>query len=677
VTTVGRFELLGQIGYGGMAVVHLARQLDLDRLVALKELRMRDAQGAMLKRFLREARLGGSMNHPNVVTVYEHFEYADTPYIAMEYVQGGSLRPRIGQLDLAQVFGVLEGVLAALDHAERLGIVHRDLKPENLLVTDRGQIKVADFGIAKALALTGTAELTSTGAFLGTPAYMAPEQAFAQTVGPYTDLYAVGVLTFEMLVGRVPFVNSEVPLAALLRRVYETIPPASSIDPEIDDGLSEWIDRLIAKDPTARTQKAEQAWEELEEIALRLLGPRWRRGARCIVPGAELSAATVRSAKTAPPSGAAETASVPISDKMEVGGTDGAEAPREPVAEAEPAIVGRRDVFTQNGGPASTAARNAARRGGVRRLLTAPAARHRGAAAALAAASLVLPLAALVLRPSTRPSPVAPTPRAGTLALALPSGWRRIPDPDVEGLRDAVALASPRAEPTLRVRAGTVAQPGAVPGDLPSRLVGDAPVSGSAYVRLGGEVPARQYDLTAAHVDQRLRVYVIAGDRRDHAISCAMASDRARTGLAACDALAARARLQGEGIVAPGIDIAVAATLRRLTVTLDRAGRRLEPLLGDRSRARRAEAAAGLASAYRAAGATVGALRPRTRDADGLASVKRRLEQLASAYAELAARARDGSRRRYNEARARQRRSQQLLRAALTRLARIGYIHAS
>ena len=143
--------MLRVLGEGGMAVVHLARQPDLQRLIALKELRaLRGEDPSYAQRFLREARLAGSLTDPHVVTVYEYFEHEGVPYLAMEYVERGSLRPFVGQLNLPQIAGVLEGVLAGLTAAEQAGIVHRDLKPENVLVSADGRVKIADFGIAKA-----------------------------------------------------------------------------------------------------------------------------------------------------------------------------------------------------------------------------------------------------------------------------------------------------------------------------------------------------------------------------------------------------------------------------------------------------------------------------------------------------------------------------------------------
>ncbi len=670
VTTVGRFELLDQIGQGGMAVVHLARQIDLDRLVALKELRMLAAPGdpSAAERFLREARLAGSMSHPNIVTVFEHFEHEGTPYIAMEYVEQGSLRPRVGWLTVAQIVGVLEGVLAALDKAERLGIVHRDLKPENLLVTDQGQIKVADFGIAKASTLSATAGLTATGATLGTPAYMAPEQAMAQELGPYTDLYSLGVLAYELLVGRVPFEPGDSALAVLMRHVNEQIPAACVVDPAIDPRLSGWVDRLLIKDPRARTQSAEQAWEELEEVVFALLGSRWRRDARLVTPSAQSAAAPLTPAPFA-----AQDGDVPPSpgDRRTVTGDGAAAPPSAPAAVEDAATVMPDDLPDESRGEAERAGRRR-----LRGLLAAPAARRRGPAIALAASTLVLPLGALALRPPPD-APAAPREqRAGSLALTLPPGWRRTAGAGAAGLREGVALSLP-AEPTLRVRAGVVESPEAVPGDLPRELAGATRSSGSAYVRLGGRLVARRYDRTEADVQLRLRIYVIAGDRRDLAIVCGMASDSARAGLAACDALAATARLVGERGVAPGVDVAVAAGLKRVTEALDAANRRLEPLLAARSRPRRAGAADDLAAEHRAARATIASLHPRARDERALATVERRLGGLADAYAELSHRAASGSRGRYNRARDRQRTAERLLRTALARLSTIGLHRAS
>jgi serine/threonine protein kinase len=283
-TTVGKYEVLSEIGRGGTGVVYLAQQRDLERKVALKALHAAGtlSAGAGLA-LVAESRLAGSLNHPNIVTVYEYLGEAGTSYIAMEHVPRGSLRLWVGYLSLAQIVGVLEGLLAGLTAVEPRGIVHRDLKPENVMVTADGRVKIADFGIAKASeTAAGSSSLTgsSNGVTVGTPAYMAPEQALGRDVGPWTDLYSVGVMAYEQLVGQVPFHDSPSPLDMLVQRVRDPIPAPADVDSRIDRRLSDWVTRLLSTEPERRPQSAAEAWEELEEIVIDLLDPRWRRQAR-------------------------------------------------------------------------------------------------------------------------------------------------------------------------------------------------------------------------------------------------------------------------------------------------------------------------------------------------------------------------------------------------------------
>jgi serine/threonine-protein kinase len=279
---VGRYEILDEIGRGGMATVYLARQTDLDRFVALKELsEFHAGDGELAQRFLRESRVAGSLSHPNIVTVHDYFEDGGVPFIAMEYVERGSLRHYIGDLSLAQIGGVLEGLLAGLAAAEQHGIVHRDLKPENVMVAADGSVKISDFGIAKARdALQAGVAVTQTGMIVGTPTYMAPEQAMGHEVGPSTDLYAVGCIAFELLTGRPPFDSSGSLMTIMYQHVNEPAPAAASVEPSVDGGISDWVAQLLAKDPAQRPQSAADAWDGLEERLLELIGPRWRRGAR-------------------------------------------------------------------------------------------------------------------------------------------------------------------------------------------------------------------------------------------------------------------------------------------------------------------------------------------------------------------------------------------------------------
>ncbi len=247
-TVVGRYEIREEIGRGGTATVFLACQTDLRRLVALKELSaFSAADPGFARRFVRESQLTASLSHPSIVTVHDYFEADGAPFIAMEYLPNGSLRSRAGALSLGRIAGVLESMLGGLAHAHAREIVHRDLKPENVLVTADGGVKIADFGIAKALDSVDT-RLTVTGTTIGTPTYMAPEQALAGEIGPWTDLYSVGIVAFELIAGATPFGDAE-PVAILLRHVKDKPPPLTLAAAGTPQPLSDWVARLLEKAP--------------------------------------------------------------------------------------------------------------------------------------------------------------------------------------------------------------------------------------------------------------------------------------------------------------------------------------------------------------------------------------------------------------------------------------------
>ena len=338
-----------------MAVVYLARQTDLDRHVALKELgAFHAADPAFAERFLRESQVAGSLSHPNIVTVHDYFEHDGIPYITMEYLQRGSLRPAIGQLKLAQIAGIVEGLLAGLTHAAKHGIVHRDLKPENLMITDEGGIKIADFGIAKAYNQAATARfLTATGTTVGTPTYMAPEQAMAKDIGPWTDLYSTGVVAYELFAGVVPFHDTDTPMAILLRHVNDPVPSPTTFNPKLDPRLAEWIETLLEKDPQKRPPSADDAWDDLEEIVIGILGPRWRRDARLI----QRSATVDTPAPLTPAPFHEDTGEVPQQEEEESGAFQtfhrGAKA-EAPVEEAAPLAPGE-PAAPVDGEPAAAA----------------------------------------------------------------------------------------------------------------------------------------------------------------------------------------------------------------------------------------------------------------------------------------------------------------------------------
>lgn len=277
--TLGRYEVLRELGRGSLGVVYLARQPDLDRLVALKEITSVDLAGSdQAQTLLNELRLAGGLNHPNIVYVYEHFEEGGRPCLVMQYLERGSLRRFMGPLRLAQAGGVLEGMLAALAHADAQGVVHGDVKPENVLVADEGTVKIADFGMARVVRRATQRLLSASGAGRGA-AYVAPEQVKDQPISSRTDLYAVGVVAHELLVDAVPFAGEDSPLRALLRRAEEEVPDPRALLPELDPRLADWLSSLLARDPERRPAAATDAWEALEDVLVSILGPTWRRDA--------------------------------------------------------------------------------------------------------------------------------------------------------------------------------------------------------------------------------------------------------------------------------------------------------------------------------------------------------------------------------------------------------------
>jgi serine/threonine protein kinase len=271
---IGAYEVVRLIARGGMATVYEAYQPTLDRSVALKRLDLRSSDPMQTDRFIQESRMSAAFSHPNIVTVFDFFEFEGVPYIAMEYLPRGSLRDCIERLSLAQVFGVVECVLKGLAHAQEDGVAHRDLKPENLLLTRTGAVKIADFGIAKAY-YNATVQFSATGMAIGTPTYMAPEQATSAKVGPYTDIYALGVMVYEMLSGEPPFKGGDSPVSVMYKHVAEPPPPLTDCDPRV----AAWVARLLEKDPADRPSDAVEAWREIEPTIVDLLGPFWRNDA--------------------------------------------------------------------------------------------------------------------------------------------------------------------------------------------------------------------------------------------------------------------------------------------------------------------------------------------------------------------------------------------------------------
>jgi beta-lactam-binding protein with PASTA domain/predicted Ser/Thr protein kinase len=261
----GRYRVLGRLGVGGMATVYLAEDSSLGRKVALKVMAERYAEdGEFVERFRREAQAAARLNHPNIIAVYDRGEANGRPYIAMEYLQGRTLKQVIqkdGPLPAERAIAVAMQVLAGLRYAHEHGVVHRDVKPHNVLVGDDGRIKVTDFGIAHA----GDPQMTEVGSIVGTAQYLSPEQARGRTVGPQTDIYSLGVVLYEMLAGRVPF-EGDSSVAIAMQHVSDEAPPLRSLVPLVPESLAMVVAHSMLKEPTQRYASADEFAADLDRV---------------------------------------------------------------------------------------------------------------------------------------------------------------------------------------------------------------------------------------------------------------------------------------------------------------------------------------------------------------------------------------------------------------------------
>ena len=645
-----------------MAVVHLARQRDLQRLVALKELGGFNARDpAFAERFLRESRMAGSLNHPNIVTVYEYFEDGGTPYIAMELIEGGSLRPLIGELSLPKVARVLEDLLAAVGYAGRAGIVHRDLKHENALVTKEGRVKVADFGIAK-IASSGQAGLTSEGMTVGTPEYMSPEQALARDVGPASDLYSIGCMTYEMLTGRLPF-QSESQAALLVAHVNDTVPDVREIDPMIPESIALWVARMTEKDPDDRFPDAGAAWEAFEEAVLEHIGPLWRRDAT-IEPGSGIDLSDIPAqtdtplrpkgtSQSAPPGGATgyQTYHAPAAmhELLDTNDKDAAPAvatppprpaarpPKRVTAPPVPVVSGKPE---RDARPTDDSGEEAPERG-------LPV----GAIAGAAVAALII---AFVIGMTGGGGEKAASVTGDGFTLNAPAGWKEAPpDPDSKGF---VAVAPSGAA------AGEVVSAGRLPTSEALQALRNS--GDVAHVKLGaGEAVS-----TAA--DGSPTAYLLPTSEDVVVIFCG-AGAAVRD---ACPDVAGSLDLTAGKAVAPGpTDDGASALGGALTRLKNALGNPTEDLSRARSAGAQATAAGDLSRVYRAAAtdvkrADVGALATGARD-----QLANALRSAGSAWSRYASAARAKSARAVGNARAAIASAKTRIGRARTALAATGY----
>jgi beta-lactam-binding protein with PASTA domain/tRNA A-37 threonylcarbamoyl transferase component Bud32 len=496
----GRYELSHQIARGGTAQVYLARDLLLDRPVALKVLFPElSSDHTFVERFRREAQAAANLSHPNIVPVFDWGESERTYFIVMEYVDGEPLSAIIrGQAPLApaQAASIAADIAKALAYAHRHGVVHRDVKPGNVLITTDGQVKVTDFGIARAI---GTDEnVTQTGLVMGTATYFSPEQAQGHGVDGRSDVYSLGVVLYEMVTGRPPF-SADTPVAIAYKHVSEVPPSPRSLVPAVPRDLEAVIGKAMAKDPALRYQTAQELQADLERFVrgqpvLAAIGAGTAAAAAAVAGGAAagLAAATAPGTAGAGVGGTATgatqvlgalgtTATLPTAEQGDARG--GAAAPREPelpkrrvlpwaaaavlLLVALGAIVysgGRALGYFGSGGyfvvPAVTGSQVSSARAELTRA---------GLRVAVEPVHSAEPVGTVVRQ---QPAPPTRVRRGDLVTLEVSTGPTRVPLPDVRGLQLALATAELRAD-GFKVQVLDVAPPG--PGIPQGQVVGESP----------------------------------------------------------------------------------------------------------------------------------------------------------------------------------------------------------
>jgi serine/threonine-protein kinase len=287
-----RYRLVRKLGTGGMATVYLAEDSELDRPVAIKMLDERHAQDEQfIERFRREAKSAAVLTHPNIVSVYDRGESNGTYYIAMEYLEGQTLKELLvarGPTPIRVAVDYARQLLAALDFAHRNGIVHRDIKPHNVIIDSDGRLKVMDFGIARSV----SSQVTEAGSIIGTAQYLSPEQARGASAGPAADLYSTGVVLYEMLTGSVPFAG-DTPLEVAMKHISEIPESPSAKRPDIPHALDAVVLRALAKDPEARYGSAREMDADLARVGAGLsISPTTEEAATSVLAGAGITALT-------------------------------------------------------------------------------------------------------------------------------------------------------------------------------------------------------------------------------------------------------------------------------------------------------------------------------------------------------------------------------------------------
>ncbi len=710
-TILGGYRIEGLIGQGGMGVVYTATQLSLDRTVALKVLATHlTTDEAFRERFRREGLIQAAIDHPHIVTVFEAGESEHGLFLAMRLIRGKNLRQLIreGSLDAGRTIQILTQVADALDTAHEAGLVHRDIKPQNVLVATqrRDQAYLADFGITKAL-LGGA--VTATGALIGTPDYMAPEQWRGESATSRSDIYSLAAVMYECLTGMVPFPRDS---DAAIMYAHLTVPPPRLTDtrPELPVELSRVIEQGMAKSPDERPPTASQLVAALEAA----VGTSY--GAAATAPGTHPADEQVRPAVLTPttpaprpslPSGVDLAAATPTAEAASLVPTTPAPRPSLPsgvdLAAATPTVEAASLVPTTPAprpslpsGVGPSVATPAEQAMAPTEPATTPAepaqppttratrlgpllSRHVAISLLVLGVGGVALLGFAVARASAGDETSAATTtsaRAGDATVTAPADWRQPATvPKVAGITFADPLA---VVPSDGVDAGLVVggveanAPGFVPVGLLSRLPDTSPTR--EVVRLGKLDAFRYRNLEPRGSARKLTLYVVPQTTGVTAVTCFSALARSTSVLPACEQVAATLRLDGAKPYPLAPTQAYAAgfnrAMNRLKAERDAAVSRLRQA---RTSHGQADAAAAAARAYAAAAKSLGrtAVTPYIRPVN--AAIVGATNRVEGAYRRLAAAARAENRAKYDAARKAVRAEDALLQSELAGLRELGF----